>query len=102
MEHTPIPWKTAGDGYTITTEDRGSLYVAQVHPFDLTGKPNAAYIVRACNAFPATEKVLEPSRLLLEQYRDYYFKTCQQAHLGLNSQIDELNELIYALAAGGE
>lgn len=60
-EHTPLPWVAAG-AYTtaigqVTADGQLGKFIARVAGGDFEDIPedaaNAAYIVRACNAYPA-------------------------------------------------
>ena len=100
MEHTKLPWKCVGDGYSISTTDRKALYIAQTHPFDLTGKANAQYIVRAGNAFPAMEKALRDVQIELRLLRA---RAINDDRLDAVREIDKrVSQVKAALAAGGE
>ena len=75
MEHTKLPWKTSWwiprQGRKIMASSR-CVAIVQTNKKDVLeadpkAEANAEYIVRACNAFPAMEALVEQYVVVLEE-----------------------------------
>jgi hypothetical protein len=72
-EHTPTPWLCDSEGILPAYSGGDISVIARVpnHPENAKNwAANAAYIVKACNAFPDLVKALEDAALQLEYMQE--------------------------------
>lgn len=82
MSYTKGKWFVNKDGYTISTDIRGSCYIAQVHPFDCEKSDNAKLIVAAPDLLAACK---EAKQLL----------SALSVHFEVMGHIDSVNLCLY-------
>lgn len=89
---TPGPWKTAGDGYSITTSGRKDMYVAQTHPFDPVGKANARLIASAPSLLGALTAMQDAYQDSLTDNRGCTCLRCTKASQAAQAAISKATE----------
>ncbi len=105
MEHTKLPWfyQEKSDVYTHIIRagsDPNGIVCSCSQTSDGVSEADGRYIVRACNAFPAMEKVLRDVQLELNLLKD--LAITDRRPKSVKGAEDRLLQVKAALAAGGE
>jgi hypothetical protein len=95
-QHSPLPWRISDNGLAIVGRTHSDTVVFSSNGESMiNGEANAAYIVRACNAYPHAERLAEALKAVKQAMID-------EANDGLDRRNWTMEQITEALKAYDE